>query len=162
MITQTELKEFLRYDPETGVFTWLAPPAYHIRAGDIAGYLNDRGYIIIGINKKSYRAHRLAWLYMKGVWPKQIDHDDHVKDNNKWNNLFEATQQENNKNLPISKHNTSGVTGVYWNKARNKWKAYIYVNYKNKHLGSYVDWFEAVCARKSAENKYSFHPNHGR
>ena len=100
---------------------------------------------------------------MKGVWPKnQIDHDDHVRHNNRWKNLFEATQRKNSKNQSKSKRNKSGVTGVFWIKKDRSWSATIFINNKHTHLLQSKDKFEAICARMSANNKYGFHENHGR
>ena len=162
VISQEQLKGLLHYDPDTGVFTRLVSTAGHVKVGDVAGTHEKSGYIRISVKNKQYRAHRLAWFYMKGVWPKnQIDHDDHVRHNNRWNNLFEATNQDNSKNQTKRKTNTSGITGVYWNKPLGKWEGKIKVDGKSKYLGVHPDKFEIICARKSAENKHGFHENHG-
>jgi hypothetical protein len=58
--------------------------------------------------------------------------------------------------------NTSGVTGVSWRADKQRWRAYVVVDYKQEHLGHYTDWFDAVCARMSANNRHGFHENHGR
>ena len=162
-MNQKELKELLYYDPETGILTWTTSNNFKINIGDIAGSLNSGGYIQIKINHKLYKAHRLEWLYMTGKLPKHhIDHDNHIRNYNRWLNLFDATQKKNLKNKSKYKNNTSGVTGVRWNKERGKWKTGITVKKIKIHTGYFLDKFEAVCARKSAENKYGFHENHGR
>ncbi len=162
MINQKELKRQLRYDPSTGIFTRLVSRNKSVKVGDVAGGINGDGYIQIRINSKQYKAHRLAWLYMTGEWPKHhIDHDDHIRCNNAWDNLFDVTHQENNKNASKRKDNASGVTGVFWHKVANKWKAQIKIDGKHNPLGLHRDKFEAICARKSAEIKHGFHPNHG-
>ncbi len=162
MITQKELKEVLHYDPETGVFAWIKQVSYKTKIGDIAGTKHKaNGYIYIIFQRKQYRAHRLAWLYMKGEWPKtEIDHDDQIRDNNKWLNLNEATSQQNKRNQSLRKDNASGVTGV--SPCKRKWRAHIQIAGKFIHLGLFIDKFEAICARMSANNKYGFHKNHGR
>ena len=163
MLSQEELKELLHYEPGTGVFTRLVSTAGHVKVGDVAGTREKSGYIRISVKNKQYRAHRLAHLYMTGEWPEhQIDHDDHIRHNNKWDNLNEATNQENHKNQTKRSTNTSGITGVYWNKDLEKWEGKIKVNGKSKYLGVNTDKFEVICARKSAENKHGFHENHGR
>ena len=162
MITQSELKEMLHYNPETGIFTRLISVAPNARAGDIAGCNTSVGYISIYVKNKKYAAHRLAWLYMTGEFPKHgTDHINHIKDDNRFVNLREATQRENCKNQSMRIDNTSGVTGVFWRKDVNKWRARIEVNQDTVCLGSHVDKFEAICARMSANNKYGFHENHG-
>ena len=162
-MTQTELKELLHYDPDTGLFTRLKQTCNSVKIGDVAGTRNGKGYIDIRLKAIKYRASRLAWLYMTGEWPKeQIDHDDRVRHNNKWLNLNEATGQENSTNRSLRKDNTSEVTGVYFCKTSGNWRVGIGVARKLHWLGFFTDKFEAICVRKSAENKYNFHENHGR
>ena len=80
MITQSELKNILHYNQDTGVFTW-------IKNSIVAGTVEKKGYIAIKINRKSYKAHRLAWLYIYGNFPKeQIDHLNGIKNDNCINN----------------------------------------------------------------------------
>ena len=116
MLTQKQLKEILHYDPETGIFTWLVSPAYNIKAGRIAGGKNNtNSYVYIKIKRQLFSVHRLAHLYMTGTWPKdQVDHVDHIRDNNKWRNLREVTRTENHKNHTLNINNSSGVAGVRW------------------------------------------------
>jgi len=162
MLTQNKLKELLHYNPETGIFTWVSRPSNRIYVGKEAGNKIKNGYIIIGVCGSLYLAHRLAWLYMTGEWPEsQIDHKDHVRNNNIFFNLRKATNLENSKNKSPSKNNTSGITGVYWAKHITKWMSSIGIDRKQKHIGVFNDKWDAICARKSAENKYGFHKNHG-
>ena len=161
MLTQKELKKHLHYNPGTGIFTRLACSANNVKAGDIAGCLHN-GYIEIRVNKKRYLAHRLAWFYVHGEWPEQIDHINHIRDDNRLFNLRDATNLENGKNQSKKITNTSGVTGVYWAKRNKKWIASVSINNKTKYLGSHIDKFEVICMRMSANNKYGFHKNHGK
>lgn len=160
IITQSELKELYNYDPLTGIFTYNNPlPRCRFKHGDVAGSLS-RGYVRMRVQGKNYRAHRLAWLYMFEVWPKhQIDHINHDRSDNRINNLREATHQENQRNRSVNKNNTSDVCGVNWEDC--KWRSRITIDRKNISLGRFIDKFEAICARKSAENLYGFHSNHG-
>jgi len=161
LLSQEKLKKVLHYNPDTGIFTWLIS-CKRIKAGDRAGTTSFYRYIYININKKSYLAHRLAWLYMKGVWPKgQIDHENHIRDDNRWSNLYGKTQVENLKNKSKYRNNVSGVTGVHWVNSLKRWRASIKQESKQIHLGQFIDKFEAICCRKSASNKYGFHENHG-
>ena len=163
MITQKELKELLHYDPETGIFTRLISFSDKAKVGNIMRTKTSHGYIAIRIRRKIYKAHRLAWLYMAGVWPKHhIDHLNHIRDDNRLINLREATYQDNAKNRALNKNNKSGVCGVSWYKTKGKWVAQISDKEKKINLGYFIDKFEAACARKSAENKYGYHGNHGK
>ena len=137
-LEQDLLKELLNYDPETGVFTW-AVDRGNVKAGSIAGCLFMQGYIGISINKSSYKAHRLAWIYMYGVIPKglTVDHKNGNKSDNSLDNLRLATTAQQNQNAKIYASNTSGFVGVVWHKQSNKWRAYITVNKQTKHLGSF-------------------------
>lgn len=115
MISQSELKEYLHYSPDTGIFIWVKKTCKKVIIGKKAGTLNSKGYIVISINRKLYKAHRLAHLYMTGEWPEdQIDHVNHIRDDNRWFNLEDATNQSNQKNRSLDARNKSGVTGVYW------------------------------------------------
>jgi len=162
VITQSELKRLFSYDPETGLFTRLISNNRRLKSGEIAGSTTCGGYVRICVNGQPYQAHRLAWLYMTGSWPEnQIDHINHIKDDNRIANLRDVTHRENQKNQPKRKTNTSGVTGVMWNVRDKRWRAKIFLNGKEKSLGGFTNKFEAICARKSAENRHGFHPNHG-
>jgi len=162
MITQEQLKEILHYNPETGIFTWRTKAAVRIKIGDVAGFVCDTRYIRIKIKGKPYVAHRLAWLYVYGVWPKeQIDHINHDRADNRIINLREVTHQENQKNQSMRKANTSGVCGVSWEKGVRKWRARITVKGIKISLGCFADKDAAIRARKSADAKYGFHENHG-
>jgi len=177
VINQTELKKVLSYNQYTGEFTWLKRGRSYFasyrsycswnakHAGIIAGslHLGSRGktYVHIHINGVTYKAHRLAYLYMIGEWPDEIDHDDGDGVNNEWVNINSVTRQKNGCNKRLPSNNTSGVVGVGWSNSSNKWQSYIKVKQENIYLGKYNDFFEAVCARKSAENFHGFHVNHG-
>jgi outer membrane protein assembly factor BamB len=139
MLTQERLKELLSYDPETGEFKWLVQISNRVPKGSLAGSLHHTGYHHIRIDKRCYSAHRLAWLYVKGVWPIAcLDHKDTDKANNRFINLREATTRENALNVTLNSNNTSGYKGVSFDKATGKYKAYVGVAGKKKRLGSFV------------------------
>lgn len=81
-------------------------------------------------------------------------HGQNSRNDNRKSNLRIATHSQNLKNLSLSKANKSGVTGVCWAERKQKWIAYITVDGKRRHLGYFVDFEEAVKARKTAECKY--------
>ncbi len=151
------IKEILLYCPLTGFFMWIGKTRGNIKAGTIAGTKDKNGYIQIGINKKIYLAHRLAWLYMKGYFPEhEIDHINRIKDDNRWSNLRHVTRKCNAHNSNMWNTNTSGITEVYYNKSCNRWQAQIKVQQKLITLGSYKTKFEAAFIRWEAEKKYNF------
>jgi len=162
-LTQKRLKEVLHYDPSTGRFTWIKPTNKRISIGSIAGRLDkSNGYINIGIDGRKYGAHRLAFLYMTGQLPQdQVDHISHNRADNRWRFIRQATNLKNGKNIKLRSDNLSGHLGVNWNKAVKKWVVRISVDRKSIYLGVFCSFFDAVCARKSAELKHGYHENHG-
>ena len=98
---------------------------------------------------------------MTGHWPDPIDHESGDGTDNRWCNLQSVTCQENGCNKRTPSNNTSGVTGVSLKKSTGRWQSSIKVNQVQFYLGSFIDFFEAVCARKSAEVSHGFHINHG-
>lgn len=149
-------KEILSYSPHTGKFTYIQKRK-RMDIGDTAGSLNKAGYIQLNLFGKVYAAHRIAFLFMTGQWPiGVIDHKDLDKTNNKWTNLRDVTSSVNIRNQAKRKNNTSGKTGVAWNKREGKWHAYIYADGKCKTLG-YFDYKEdAIFARMTAEKNLGF------
>ena len=164
LITQKELKEQLHYDPETGIFMWRVRLKNRDmrHAGHINIYDNGKHYLIIGLYGNSYRAHRLAYIFMEGFAPPdQIDHIDGDGLNNKWSNLRIANSLENAKNRRLRSDNTSGYIGVSWNKRKKKWGAYIKNSGKSVTIGLFANIQDAVDARERESIKYGFHKNHG-
>lgn len=137
-ITHQELKSLLSYDCESGVFIWLKNMNSRARKAGEAGCKDKQGYIQIRINKKEYRAHRLAWFYINGVWPSDfIDHIDGIKDNNIISNLRVVTNSQNQMNRTHTKFNKAGFKGVSFKEKTGKYEAYIQTNGIHKNLGSY-------------------------
>lgn len=165
MITREEVLKLLEYDPVTGVFTWKVSPTNRVKVGAEAGWVQVYGgksYLTIQVNGRTYKAHRLAWLVLTGNFPEdQIDHINGQGLDNRSINLRSVSNAENGKNQRKHVTNTSGVTGVYWDKAYAKWMAAIRLNGKRKNLGRFDNFDEAVEARKNAERKLGYHPRHG-
>jgi len=158
--SQEYIRSVFDYNPNTGVFKWKirtdVPKEWNTRrAGKIAGRVQKNGYISIGINKKHFYAHRLAWIYMTGDCPyDDVDHKDRVKSNNKWENLRLGTRTQNFGNKTISPHNTSGYKGVSLFKRDGTWRSQIQVFGKNIHLGYYKTPEEAHKIYMEAAIKY--------
>lgn len=99
-LTHASLLQHLHYDPATGIFTRKVRTSQNTRIGDVAGYINRAGYIIVGLFGRSYLAHRLAWFYMHGQWPaRNLDHRDRSRLNNRIDNLRECNQAQNMANI---------------------------------------------------------------
>ena len=167
-LTQELLKEKLHYDKDTGVFTWLDVKANAGKMrGKVAGCLLTTGYSTIGFtlpkaNSRRFLAHRLAWLYEHGEFPKgSLDHINHVKTDNRIKNLRIATQKENIRNMSMSSRNTTGHTGVCFHKHANKYVAHVRVDYKKIHLGTFENIEDAAKAAREGREHYGFHVNHG-
>jgi hypothetical protein len=111
------------------------------------GSINGRGYILYNINKKSYRLHRLIFLYHYGYLPELVDHKDRNKLNNCIENLREATVSQNNHNRAGLGSNT-GCKGIHWSNSRQKYKVAITHNKVYYYLGLYTDLQEAVRVHK--------------
>lgn len=157
-----DLKE-LFYIDEDWQLLWKVKKAARVKIGDIAGGKDKYGYQIVSVNYRLFKCHRIIWALFYGEWPSgSIDHINGVKDDNRIENLRVVTHQENLRNQKKRKTNKTGVHGISRQRALSKWQVFITVDYKNIYLGVYEDFFEAVCARKSAELQYGFHVNHGR
>lgn len=159
-LTQEYLKSILYYHPESGDWIWLEKTSnysYKMKLGIQAGTLVN-GYIIIQINNKNYKSHRLAWFYMTGEWPpEQVDHIDELSEHrhhNWWSNLRLANKQQNGANRGLPKNNTSGYKGVCWKKAFQKWVTVIQVNGKKKFLGYFDSKHDAARAYNEAAILY--------
>ncbi len=148
------LKKHLNYNPDTGIFVWVKPPCNAVRKGQTTGYAY-KGYLYIGFSYKLYLAHRLAWFWMTGKWPKnEIDHINGVGVDNRWCNLREATRSQNMANNVKIKNNTSGYRGVSWHKNRNKYIANIRINNRLEYLGYYATPEKAAEAYNKAATEY--------
>ena len=130
-IPAERLRELLRYDPDTGHFTRLTVRRKgRWRAGDLTGHkANARRYCLVSVDGEQYFAHRLAWLWMTGLWPtRNLDHINHCESDNRWGNLREATKSQNGANMHRHRDNITGVKGVYYDKTRKKFVAHLMKN----------------------------------
>ena len=155
-LDQTKLKIILNYDKSTGIFTINSPYCHKQRIGQIVGTKRIFGYLGCQINNYNYLMHRLAWLYIYGVWPThEIDHRNGIKTDNRISNLRDCNHNINtqNKTKPHS-NNRSGYLGVSPNHSRNKWRVRIGVNNKYIHIGYYDSPESAYKAYLNAKRKY--------
>lgn len=163
-ITTQEVRRLLDYNQETGDLIWKRDGGARVK-GSIAGHVkkNESGksYLAITIRGVPFQAHRLAFLWMGEDLPEQVDHDDGNGLNNAWINLNRSNQNNNSKNCKLKNNNSSGIPDVCFEGKKGLWRVRISLNRKRISLGRYKNFFDACCARKSAELKYGYHCNHG-
>jgi hypothetical protein len=152
-LTAARLRELLSYDPETGVFVWRVDGGPFVKAGAVAGALTAKGYRRIGIDGKQYKAGRLAWLYVHGVWPtQQIDHKNGDRDGNWIDNLRDVSNAVNSQNQRKARpSNKSGVIGV--RTEAGGFAAYVTVNGVDRRLGKFPTVAEASAVRQAAKRE---------
>jgi hypothetical protein len=159
--TQSQLLAVFEYDEATGSLkhkhTTLSG-----KQGELATFAHSLGYLSVCIGKKQYLAHRVIYLMQTGLRPKHIDHINHVKWDNSWKNLRSVEQEDNNRNMPRQTNTKTGVVGVSLHKPTGKYRAYITVQGKAKHLGLFESVAAAQAAREIASTHHGYHSNHGK
>lgn len=179
MPPQSDLRELLKYEPDTGLLFWLPRPLRFFTDGK---YTSTRRRVIwnnrfagaeafTDVDGAGYRAgtllgvrcnaHRIIFKIMTGEEPPQVDHINGNPVDNRWSNLRAATRKENSRNKALPSNNKSGVVGVSWIASRNAWIAQIGYENGTKWLGSFKTKTAAIAARKRAEEKLGYHRNHG-
>jgi hypothetical protein len=144
------LRSSLSYDKTTGVFCWLKSNA-RTKVGQIAGYKDKKGYRRIRLLGEMYFAHKLAFFYVYGVWPKdKVDHENGNRDDNRILNLRQASTTQNAENQEIGVRNTTGFLGV--TKVGEKFRATVKIDGAYSHLGMFNTPEEAQKAYISAKN----------
>lgn len=154
------LRETFDYRPLSGELVWIK---VGLRSSSLGHVVKKNGlgkYPMVKLNGVRYRAHRLIWVWMTGAPPQgEIDHINRDPTDNRWCNLRDVSPQTNQRNRRPSS-NKYGIVGVSrgpypgWGYV---WKVRIVVDNKSIGLGRYYDFFDACCARKSAENRYGWH-----
>lgn len=173
-----ELRQLLRYEPETGKLFWLERGPERFSGGTYdqerraarwnaryasteVGTDDGSGYVNTRIGGVGYRAHRLAWALHYGEWPDlHIDHINGVRSDNRISNLRLATSEINNRNAKRRCDNKSGVSGVRQKGA--VWEANIRVNGKQKFLGRFSSLEAAAQARRAAMAAAGYSAGHGK
>lgn len=154
MISHDKLLEWLSYNSETGVFLWRKQPRQRAMPL-IAGKIDEYGYRKIGVQQKTYRAHRLAWFYVYRVWPTAgLDHIDGDRSNNRISNLRVADHSSNQANSKRRVNNQTGFKGVHFHKLSGLYMARLMYRRKQIYLGYYKTPEEAHAAYLAAAKKY--------
>lgn len=172
-ISQLDAKDLITYHPISGSAYWNERDQKWFKEGD-GQYTSKRtckiwnkthagkeittrdstGYIRPVILRQSIHLHRFIWFYMTGEWPIEVDHINGIRDDNRWSNLRNVTHLENMRNQKRPINNTTGIVGVAT--AKSKWRAYIEEGGKQRHLGTFSSFEEAVSARKKAEQEFGY------
>lgn len=153
------LKQDLMYEPSTGHWVRLTSKRTDRIGTRCDTTQHPSGYLCVWYKGKLHLAHRLAYFYMNGEWPQfEVDHVNGERADNRWVNLRAATRAEQMQNLAPMKHNTSGYPGVGQD-PNGRWRAYITVDGKRKHLGYHDTAEQAYAAYVTAKAQHhSFQP----
>ena len=165
MLGYREALELFRYDYETGVLYWRWRINNSVPKTLEAGrQRKSSGYLDVQVHGRFYPVHRVVMLMCYGFYGEglEVDHINHVRNDNRLVNLRFVTHGENMRNKSVSSKNTSGVTGVDFLKAKKKYRARITVDWKVIYLGNYDTLEEAAATRAEANLKFKFNDNHGK
>lgn len=153
-LTAERLREILHYDPDAGVWRWREKRGCK-RKGAPAGCFNAGGYRVIRIDKCLLRSGRLAWLYTTGEWPQdEIDHRDGDPSNDRWDNLRQATREQNMWNKKHWRTSRNGLKGISWHPKIRRWIAEIGAREGRKYLGCFATAEEAAAAYREAARQH--------
>ena len=156
LFNQKDVVDLLNYNQQTGVFVW-KKPRRGIKVGQPLGTDNGFGYLRITVLGKSVYAHRLAWFYVYGEWPDQIDHINGKKSDNRIKNLRNVNVQQNAQNKTSAQKNSESQTlGVSWHKRAKKWQAHICVYKERKYLGLFENVADAHKAYLKEKEKINY------
>lgn len=165
MIDINLLKEYLSYDLNTGHLTWIKRPSKNIFINTRAGSKSSTGYRTIKFLGKTYQEHRLIWaIYYNEIPIYDIDHINHIRDDNRIINLRQVTKSQNARNQS-KRSNHLNEAGIWYCKRRQRYIAQIQsrINGRVKSLWqkSFTDIDEAITQRKAKAIELGFHYNHG-
>jgi len=124
-----------------------------VKGGHLKNCIDERGYLIVSLyknrKKKTFRLHQIiAEIFVENADNKpEVDHIDRDILNNRPDNLRWATRTEQNYNKGMMSTNTSGVSGVFWNRRANKWVVLLSENGVQKYFGYFADKDEAEKVR---------------
>lgn len=167
------IRSLVKYNPETGVIVWqernveLFNPVngrsaenccavWNAKyAGKIAG--TRKQYMYLKLLGTGYMAHRIAWKWMTGEEPPEIDHINRDKFDNRWSNLRSVTRAQNMRNKGQLVTNTSGYKHITWSKKLSRWVVQMQVPGKGQRQVAWeTNLTDAVVARGLAYERYGY------
>jgi hypothetical protein len=120
--------------------------------------VDENGYVVSTDKEREFakvRMHRIVMNLYPGNSEILVDHiHAEAKNDNRKINLRIATGSQNCMNRGLMNTNTSGVTGVMFDENTGSWLASITKDYNMIRLGYYINFDDAVAARKAAEDIY--------
>lgn len=153
MVTKERLNEMFEY--KDGELFWkIKTKRPQQKIGDRAGTVIGDGRRYVSVDKARYGEHRIIYFMHHGYTDLFIDHRDRNPNNNRIENLRAATKGQNEQNTEKRTTNTSGFKGVSFYPNKNKWRATITVNGRQKSLGYHQNPEAAFAAYKEAAVKY--------
>lgn len=178
MIDQRFAKRCFIYDPDTGSLIWKIRPASHFEThhgqisfnarypGNEAGsvqkhHRTGKSYRSVELNGRRYMNHQIICLIVSGEFCEQVDHENGDGTDNRLLNLRFVNKTENSKNQRRRHDNTTGVTGVTWDGQQCNWRSRINDGCGRRISKRFDNLLDATAWRKSAENRFGYHSNHG-
>ena len=155
-IDQALVRELFRYNPKNGELRWRVNRS-NVKSGDIAGCLNNKGYLRVRINGVGYLVHRVIWVYTHGDIPDdvEIDHRNGIRHDNRIANLRLADHTGNRENLQRAHSNNKTCSlGVSYNSKTGKYRARIGTGGESHHLGHFKTEAEADAIYKKAKREH--------
>ncbi len=154
----------LDYDAETGIFIWRISPTNRVKAGSVAGSNDRKGYSRIMVDGKKLAASHLAWNTLHPDDPvvpgEEIDHINHIRDDNRGANLRKTNSSGNSRNRSIRSDNKSGLAGLDWVEKGSSWR--VQVGPKGAaYRGMFKDLLSAAAEVFRGRSELQFHENHG-
>lgn len=148
--TQKDVQELFDYNPESGE---LIKRVVNGCKDPLEFRAKPEDYLKVSVYGKSYPTHHIIWLHQKGYLPKQIDHKNRCRWDNRLNNLREVTTAQNSRNRTTQKtpHKILGIFSYETKKKGVRWGARISDTYKQYTIGIFDSFTEAVCHRLAAE-----------
>lgn len=156
--SKEELHELFTYDPATGEIRNKIDRGPRAKSGSVAGTINNLGYVIIGIGKKYYKAHRIAWVMAYGAISGHIDHANGDPSDNRITNLRQASRSQNMHNCKVRRDNSSGVKGVSLRARCGKWKVHVMCGgktYRATHETKEEAEMDAIKARRELHAEFA-------